>query len=748
MYVETVIHSFSQPKKLMDPLDQLRSLSKQFEEFVLVDTVKAFEAATEMHAIASKLSEETNSVALKNKADGYMALALERQSWLSVRLLKNQEGLMIASQSRAIYHRLGDTQGVIKATLHVAGAFTRVGNFANALEEAMAGLDLAQAYGTQLDIAMALSTIAIIYQLLEEYTQPESYALRAMTLIKPIKYLLTARQFTIITQSLALVYYHQKRFDEALCIFSEEVEYCREQKDYVTLTVALDNLGTTLISLNRLDEAEKALTEGVKLARKGRNIYSELTCLTTLGDLEEKRENYESAIAYYNQILEIPGTLSINYFNRTYNSLANAYEKLGKIDLAYTNLKKYSQQRQEALNAETLRRVRNLQVLRETEQTRREASQNAETVLQRNREIELLKNTLTFTNTSSEKQQILSNVCMELSNTLKSALSLAMVVSDNKREVSIEAGFYKSRELNATGLRLDNLASPDSSLLTDLINVQQIVAIDDATTYFVTPSIKLGIQKFRVASMVFLPIVVHKNTSFILVLGFDTRRDFTRADINLASALATSLSQIFENARLYQEIVTSHHALSEAYDATIEGWAKALELRDQETEGHARRVTELTVQLAKAVGMSDEDVVHVRRGALLHDIGKLGIPDSILLKPGKLTPEEFAIMQQHPRLAYDMLHPIPYLQPALDIPYCHHEKWDGTGYPRGLKGEEIPLAARFFALVDVWDALSSDRPYRKRWEKQEIYDHIQSLAGTHFDPKATEIFLNLIRSIQ
>lgn len=191
-------------------------------------------------------------------------------------------------------------------------------------------------------------------------------------------------------------------------------------------------------------------------------------------------------------------------------------------------------------------------------------------------------------------------------------------------------------------------------------------------------------------------------------------------------------------------IEEAHRQLLTAYEATIEGWSRAMDLRDKETEGHTQRVTDLTVRLATAMGMSDEQLVHLRRGALLHDMGKLGIPDQILLKPGKLTTEEWVIMRKHPQYAYEMLEKIPYLQPALDIPYCHHEKWDGTGYPRGLKGEEIPLAARLFAVVDVWDALSSDRTYRPAWEKEKVVAFIQEQSGKHFDPQVIEVFLKEI----
>jgi putative two-component system response regulator len=202
----------------------------------------------------------------------------------------------------------------------------------------------------------------------------------------------------------------------------------------------------------------------------------------------------------------------------------------------------------------------------------------------------------------------------------------------------------------------------------------------------------------------------------------------------------------------YQKLLQERTKLQEAnahilaaYEATIEGWSYALDLRDRETEGHSRRVTELTLKLAQACGMSADEIMHMRRGALLHDMGKIGIPDSILHKPAALTEEEWAIMRKHPQFVYDMLYSVEYLRPALDIPYCHHEKWDGTGYPRGLKGEGIPLAARLFAIADVWDALTSDRPYRPAWSEAEALTYIREQSGTHFDPQVVELFFKVIK---
>jgi HD-GYP domain-containing protein (c-di-GMP phosphodiesterase class II) len=215
--------------------------------------------------------------------------------------------------------------------------------------------------------------------------------------------------------------------------------------------------------------------------------------------------------------------------------------------------------------------------------------------------------------------------------------------------------------------------------------------------------------------------------------------------LSFLKTLANQAAIAIDNTSLFQDMQKANDKLTLTYDITLEGWAKALELRDMETEGHSRRVTDITVRIARAVGMSDEELVHTRRGALLHDIGKMGIPDNILHKPGKLTEEEWVIMRQHPVYAYNLLNPIEYLRPALDIPYCHHEKWDGTGYPRGLKGEEIPLAARIFAIVDVWDALLSDRPYRKGWIEEKVLAYIQENAGSHFDPELVKIFIATIR---
>ncbi|MBI5051778.1 MAG: HD domain-containing protein [Chloroflexi bacterium] len=242
-----------------------------------------------------------------------------------------------------------------------------------------------------------------------------------------------------------------------------------------------------------------------------------------------------------------------------------------------------------------------------------------------------------------------------------------------------------------------------------------------------------------------LPLITKGNVVGVLEIFYRALFESDFEWLSFLEMLAAQAAIAIDNANLFQNLQRSNIDLMLAYDTTLEGWSRALDLRDKETEGHSQRVTALTLQLARALELSEEAIIHIRRGALLHDIGKMGVPDSILLKPDKLTDDEWESMHRHPQLAVDLLSPIPYLRPALDIPYCHHEKWDGTGYPRGLQGEQIPLAARIFAIADVWDALRSDRPYRPGWSAHKTRDYIKSLSGTHLDPKVVEVFLTQLQ---
>ncbi|MGB8252832.1 MAG: HD domain-containing phosphohydrolase [Anaerolineaceae bacterium] len=218
--------------------------------------------------------------------------------------------------------------------------------------------------------------------------------------------------------------------------------------------------------------------------------------------------------------------------------------------------------------------------------------------------------------------------------------------------------------------------------------------------------------------------------------------------LEFLEALASQAAISIDNIELFESLQRSNQELRLSYDATIEGWSYALDLRDRETEGHTRRVAEMTILLARRIGIGEEELIHIRRGALLHDIGKMGIPDYILLKTNALTEEEWKIMHLHPLYAHEMLSSVNYLRKALEIPYCHHEYWNGDGYPRGLKGELIPLKARVFALADVYDALKSDRPYRKAWSEKKVMVYIQKMSGKQFDPTLVEEFFHLLDSVK
>ena len=215
----------------------------------------------------------------------------------------------------------------------------------------------------------------------------------------------------------------------------------------------------------------------------------------------------------------------------------------------------------------------------------------------------------------------------------------------------------------------------------------------------------------------------------------------------LRDELLQHLQALSGNA-LPSDVLPAEDTLRQAYESSIASWSRLLDLKDKETEGHSERVTEMTVRLARYVGMSEQAVQYAKWGAMLHDIGKIGIPESILLKPGPLTEKEWAVMRQHPTFAYEMMLPIAFLHPSLAIPYGHHERWDGTGYPQGLKGEAIPAVARLFAVIDVYDALRSNRPYRPAWPEEKVWHYLREQVGTHFDPWAVESFLKMLAAEQ
>ena len=294
---------------------------------------------------------------------------------------------------------------------------------------------------------------------------------------------------------------------------------------------------------------------------------------------------------------------------------------------------------------------------------------------------------------------------------------------------------FRTSAISKTRLRLGEGAAGRAALDRKAVIAPQI---SEFTPPFVR-AILLSAEGFT--SYACVPLIAKGQIKGVLEVFMRQYMDPDLEWIDFLDTLSSQAAIAIDNANLFNELQRSNLELTLAYDTTLEGWARALELRDQETEGHSRRVTEMTMKLAQSMGLNETDLVHIRRGALLHDIGKMGIPDVILSKKGPLSEVEWEVMRRHPVLAYEWLSPIAHLNQAIIIPYCHHEKWDGSGYPRALKGDQIPLAARIFAVVDVWDALLSDRPYRSAWTSDKVRQYIVDQAGIHFDPQVVEHFL-------
>jgi PAS domain S-box-containing protein len=307
-------------------------------------------------------------------------------------------------------------------------------------------------------------------------------------------------------------------------------------------------------------------------------------------------------------------------------------------------------------------------------------------------------------------------------------------------EYSAGRGFHSSHFKNYR-LRLGESHAGRVALERKREIVQNLDEINDTMTDFYK---KLGEQ---FASFIAIPLIAKGQVKGVLEIFTKRRLTGDTEWLEFMDSLGGQAAIALDNATMFERLQRSNIELSMAYDATIDGWARALEMRDQETIGHTRRVADLTIGLVKILNDERLDIEQVRRGVMLHDIGKMGIPDRILLKKGKLTPDEWKIMRMHPAYAYDMLHSVPNLRKLVDIPYCHHEKWDGSGYPRGLKEEEIPLSARIFTIVDVWDAIRSDRPYRPAWPEKRAIDYVRMGSDKQFDPQLAKLFLDNLANL-
>ncbi len=320
-------------------------------------------------------------------------------------------------------------------------------------------------------------------------------------------------------------------------------------------------------------------------------------------------------------------------------------------------------------------------------------------------------------------------------------MGAAAILSFNPETQSLEyaAGIgFTSGQIERTSLRMGESQAGQVALKREVRYIPDLHNIDDP---------KIG--RFSRAGEDFItycaaPLVGKGQVKGVLELFHRSAFKPDGEWMDFLEMLAAQAAIAIDNAELFENLQQSNSELRQAYDALILGWSRALELRDAETQGHANRLVEYTIRLARRLRLPDAQLPHLRRGVLLHDIGKMGIPDSVLLKPGELTTAEWEVMRQHPVYAFDLLSSIAYLKPAVDVPYCHHERWDGSGYPRGLLGEEIPLTARMFAVVDIWDALTHDRPYRTAWDKPRAAAYLQDQAGILLDPRAVEEFLAML----
>jgi putative nucleotidyltransferase with HDIG domain len=345
--------------------------------------------------------------------------------------------------------------------------------------------------------------------------------------------------------------------------------------------------------------------------------------------------------------------------------------------------------------------------------------------------------------TSSLELSITLNIVLEQVTTqLETDTAAILLLNPHLQTLNFAAGRgFRTNAIQRTRLRLGESYAGRAAL------ERKTICIPDLKGDPLEPNLSANIPGENFAAYFGTPLLAKGQIKGVLEIFHRTPLQPDDEWLSFFEMLARQAAIAIDNASLFAELQRSNTDLIMAYDATIEGWSRALDLRDRETEGHTQRVTLLTEQLAMRLGVSDAQLVHIRRGALLHDIGKMGVPDSILHKNTDLSEEEWQIMRQHPKYAFELLLPVNYLQPALDIPYNHHERWDGQGYPRQLKGEQIPLAARIFAVVDVWDALTSDRPYHPAWAEDDAMEYLRAHSGTRFDPRVVAEFTKMMSEL-
>jgi HD-GYP domain-containing protein (c-di-GMP phosphodiesterase class II) len=334
----------------------------------------------------------------------------------------------------------------------------------------------------------------------------------------------------------------------------------------------------------------------------------------------------------------------------------------------------------------------------------------------------------------------MSVLVRQLINSLDVDAATVLIFDDLNRTLKYIAGHgFVTDSLKYTSLRIGEGLAGKAAQRQELVYLKDIGTQETSLIHSPT------LRKENFVSYIAVPLIAKGEIVGVLEVFHRSLLEPDKEWFNFLEALSGQAAIAIDRLNLFTGLEQSNLDLLRAYEATIEGWAKAIELRDRETEGHSRRVVDNTLRLAMRMGISGKDLLNMRRGALLHDVGKMAVPDHILLKPDKLSEDEWLIMKEHPTSAINLLSPIEYLQDALDIPCSHHERWDGKGYPDGLAGEEIPLSARIFAVIDVWDALQSDRPYRPGWSVEEALQYITENSGSHFDPDVVAEFLEMIK---
>lgn len=346
----------------------------------------------------------------------------------------------------------------------------------------------------------------------------------------------------------------------------------------------------------------------------------------------------------------------------------------------------------------------------------------------------------TAINSSLDLRVIMNILLDQVIQRLQIDAAVVLLLDQHSRKLEFTAGRgFKTHDIEGYSIDVGEGMSGQKALELHLVQ-----ALDEHDSKE-KPGYSEIMQKESFESFYSVPLIAKGQIKGVLDVFHRSPLNPDQDWFNFLETLAGQAAIAIDNTTLLEDLNTTNIDLTQAYDTTLEGWSRALDMRDHETEGHTRRVAEITVKIAREMGIPEEELIHIRRGALLHDIGKMGIPDNILLKPGPLDDHEWEIMRSHAKRAYDLLYPIEYLRPALEVPLHHHEKYDGTGYPDGLKGNEIPLPARIFAVVDVWDALTSDRPYRKAWTAKKTLEYIKDQSGKHFDPDVVKVFFDLIQ---